>query len=414
MTTDASNNIVPDWVQGEVFIDVLKESVKGFSKIKSFKANAGLAAGENYATIMLRVNIEVELEDGKDKSESFMLKLPHQSEMFRQMIERNNFFELERNVYETIVPEMEKMYRDVGVEVKFGAKSYKLKDAKSEYVLLEDLAPQGFKNMNRLEGLDQVHTESALRKLSQWHAASAVRVATKGPYPDIYISGFFTEENRAMAEAMNKGLQQSFLKCCAKYEGNEKYFEQVKAVESKVTSQCIKMAAVDTSDFNVLNHGDFWSNNMMFSHDSFGNIKDTYMVDFQMPKYGTVAQDLYYFLMSSTKLEDKVNKFDYYIKFYHENLVEHLKLLKYAKALPTLREIHIQLIKYGFWGYLTATGVMSAVLADPTETASLDNFMSDSAEGNEFKSLLYSNPRYRKHIGIILPWLLNRGVFEDL
>jgi len=62
------------------------------------------------------------------------------------------------------------------------------------------------------------------------------------------------------------------------------------------------MATIDASDFNVLNHGDFWSNNMMFSHDSFGNIKDIYMVDFQIPKYGSVAQDLYYFLMTSTKL----------------------------------------------------------------------------------------------------------------
>lgn len=89
---------------------------------------------------------------------------------------------------------------------------------------------------------------------------------------------------------------------------------------------------------------------MMFSHDSFGNIKEIYMVDFQIPKYGSVAQDLYYFLMSSTKLEDKVNKFDYYIKFYHESLAEHLKLLKYAKAVPTLRQLHVLLIKNGFWG----------------------------------------------------------------
>ncbi|XP_034488582.1 uncharacterized protein LOC117792519 [Drosophila innubila] len=411
---DSPASKVPDWVQADLFLDVLKESVKGFSKIKDFKANSGTSAGENYATIMLRVNIEVELEDGKDKSVSFMLKLPHQSEMYRQMLEHNNIFEVERNVYDATIPEMEQMYRDVGVEVKFGAKSYKLKDARTEYVLLEDLTPQGFKNMNRIEGLDQAHTESALRKLSQWHAASVVRVATKGPYPDNYIAGFFTEKNRPMITEMNKGLQDNFLKCCAKFEGNEEYIEQVKAVESKVTDQVIKMSELDISDINVLNHGDFWSNNMMFSHDSFGNIKDIYMVDFQIPKYGSVAQDLYYFLMTSTKLEDKVNKFDYYVKFYHENLVEHLKLLKYANALPTLRQIHILLIKYGFWAYITATGVMSAVLVDPTENACMENFISNSAEGNEFKTMLYSNPRYQKHISIIMPWLLNRGVLEDL
>lgn len=113
------------------------------------------------------------------------------------------------------------------------------------------------------------------------------------------------------------------------------------------------MAAPDSTGLNVLNHGDFWSNNMMFAHDEAGKVKETILVDYQMPKYGTVAQDLLYFLMSSTRLEDKLSKFDYYVKFYHDNLVEHLKILKYTEALPTLRGIHATLFKYGFWGKKT-------------------------------------------------------------
>ncbi|KAH8358983.1 hypothetical protein KR093_003631 [Drosophila rubida] len=414
MSTETSTSIVPEWVQPEIFVNVLKESVKGFTKINSFKANGGLAAGENYATVMLRVNIQVELEDGSEKSVSYMLKLPHQTEMFQKMLERNNIFEAERTVYRTIIPEMEQLYRDVGVEVKFGAKSYDLKDAKTEYVLLEDLAPQGFKNMNRIEGLDQAHTESALRKLSQWHAASAARVAFKGPYPEQYILGFFREENLEMIENMNHSLSTTFLKSCETYQGNEEYIRHVRAAQPKITDMCFEMSKPDTTGLNVLNHGDFWTNNMMFAHDLAGRIKEIYLVDFQMPKYGSVAQDLYYFLFSSTKYEDKLNKFDYYIKFYHQNLVENLKLLKYPNPLPTLREMHSLLLKYGFWGYLTATGVMSAILVDPTENASFDNFLSDSAEGVAFKTMIYSNPRYQKHMKIILPWLLNRGVFDDL
>lgn len=88
----------------------------------------------------------------------------------------------------------------------------------------------------------------------------------------------------------------------------------------------------------------------MFSHDSFGKIKETCLVDFQLPKFGSVAQDLYYFLLSSTKFEDKLTKFDYYIKFYHESLSENLKLLKYPKVLPRLSDLHISLFKHGLWG----------------------------------------------------------------
>lgn len=60
--TDSAPSKVPEWLQGELFIDVLRNNVSGFSKIKSFNAKSGSAAGENYATIMLRVNIDVELE----------------------------------------------------------------------------------------------------------------------------------------------------------------------------------------------------------------------------------------------------------------------------------------------------------------------------------------------------------------
>lgn len=119
-----------------------------------------------------------------------MVKLPHQVEAIQEMMKRTNIFEIERTMYNEVVPELEALYKAVGVDITFGAKNYDLKNAKTDYVALEDLGLKGFKNANRLEGLDQEHTERVLRKLSQWHAASAVRVATKGPYPKILLQGF--------------------------------------------------------------------------------------------------------------------------------------------------------------------------------------------------------------------------------
>ncbi|BFF89740.1 uncharacterized protein DMAD_08425 [Drosophila madeirensis] len=403
---------VPEWINAELFEDVLKSTVPGYTKVKTFKADIGSAAGENYATIMLRVNIEVELEDGKSKDVSYMLKLPHQLELYQEMMKQNNIFDIERMMYSEVVPEMEALYKEVGVDVIFGARSYDFKGAKTDYVLLEDLGQKGFKNANRLEGLDQTHTERVLKKLSQWHAASAVRVATKGAYPEILNLGFLKEESRPMMTDMIKGMMARFLKVCVTYEGHEEYIEQIKNLIPVTVDEMYKMAKIDAQEFNVLNHGDFWSNNVMFQYDAFGKIKEVYLVDYQLPKYGTVAQDLLNFLLSSTKLEDKLSKFDYYIKFYHDNLIEHLKILKYTKPLPTLRSIHSSLLKHGVFGYSVVTGVMGAVLLDPSENASFENFVGDSEAGEAFQMQLYTNPRYRKHIQVILPWLLNRGALE--
>lgn len=112
----------------------------------------------------------------------------------------------------------------------------------------------------------------------------------------------------------------------------------------------IQVSKVDPTEFNVLNHGDSWLNNIMFKHDDAGNIEDIYFVDYQVCKYGTPAQDLWYFIMSSTELDIKVEQFDYFIRYYHERLVENLKNLQYIGNVPELHELHQAMIKYGHIG----------------------------------------------------------------
>ncbi|KAH8331055.1 hypothetical protein KR067_011017, partial [Drosophila pandora] len=424
---------VPEWLTAEVFEDVLRRNVDGFVKVRSFKPELGSGAGDNYATIMLRVKIEVELKDGKVEEVSYMVKLPHQVAIYKEMIKNSNIFDTERIMYKDVVPEMEAMYKEVGVDITFGAKSYDLKNAQSDYVVLEDLGPKGFKNASRLEGLDQLHTERVLKKLAQWHAASAVRVATKGPYPRAHTMGMFNPTTRPIMKDISKGMGAKFLKCCESFEGKEAYIEKVVPLQPKVVDLVFDLFSnLKETEFNVLNHGDFWCNNIMFQYDDLGQIKEVYLIDFQFPNYGTVAQDLTNFLISSTKLEDKLSKFDYYIKVYHDNLVEHLKILQYPKALPTLRDIHKSLFRSGvsgkiiadlefslanevfdyFSGFAVASGGMAAVLMDPTEDASLENFVGSGSDGVDFQLQMFQNPRYRKHIEVVLPWLLNRGALD--
>lgn len=165
--------------------------------------------------------------------------------------------------------------------------------------------------------------------------------------------------------------------------------------------------------FNVLNHGDSWSNNILFKYSDDGKLEDCLFVDFQNTNYGSPAQDLLYFIISSTQVDIKVAKFEYLIHYYHQHLVENLRLLKYpAKKIPSLRELHKQLIAYGSWATVTCFMTMGVVLLDPTDEAKFENFMGEEKEGMDFKNSVYSNPRYLKHINEVLPWLHNRGFME--
>lgn len=52
---------VPNWINESQFVEILTQNVPQFSEIRSFSAKAAMGAGENYATLMLRVKIEAEL-----------------------------------------------------------------------------------------------------------------------------------------------------------------------------------------------------------------------------------------------------------------------------------------------------------------------------------------------------------------
>lgn len=155
-----------------------------------------------------------------------MLKTPHDFEMYREVLKKNNMFAVERDVFLNIKPELEQMYKDVGLDVIFGATGYEI-DAPDEYVLLEDLQPSGFKNADRLLGLDKAHVLGVLTKLAQWHAASATRIEEKGAYTQNFLKPNFSDAIRPQLQDMVDTLGKVLLHCLPNYDGYESYSEAV-------------------------------------------------------------------------------------------------------------------------------------------------------------------------------------------
>ncbi|XP_050324786.1 uncharacterized protein LOC126756032 [Bactrocera neohumeralis] len=410
---DAPNagGLVPEWLKAELFVDLLQKNVPNFKSIKNFTATVPEGAGENYGTLLVSVNLDAELEDCKMQNFSYVMKVSIDS--VRELLAySHNIFETESVMYKDVLPEMEQMYRDAGIDVKFGTKYYDIKTPfKFGVTLMEDLRPHGFKNANRLEGFDMEHTKAALKKLAQWHAASAVRVETKGPYPNVVNDGVFNEAVLAMMEMMGELTMPIYMECVRTYEGHEEYYDSLQRSHERFADELRPLLTIDPNEFNVLNHGDFWINNVMFQYDDAGKLKETYFVDFQMTRYGPPINDLYSFLLLSPSLDMKLKHFDYFIKYYHDNLIEYLKLLKYSKKLPTLKEIHLAMLKYGSFGVNTVITLLPLVLLEANETASIANIIGDSEESRALKKAMYTNSRYREHVEVLFPWLYHRGAF---
>ncbi|XP_061399283.1 uncharacterized protein LOC133334991 [Musca vetustissima] len=340
-----------------------------------------------------------------------MIKINHDNELVREMLNADGMFDIEKHMYTTIVPAFKKLYANAGVQITFGPNFYEL-PTNEAYILLENLTPKGFKNINRLEGLNMEHMQQVLRKMAMWHAASAVYAEQNGGYDDKYRYGFFRKESKTSIKSMHNNMISLIMTSIKKYSNHEIYYKEMESIQTEMHDALYRTIEIDPNEFNVLNHGDCWSNNIMFQYDELGNIKDTFLVDYQIPKYGTPAQDLYYFIISSANYDLKLSHFDYFIRFYHEHLYENLKLLKYGKKLPTLKDIHGSLFRHGIWGLFSSMGIMAAVLLDPTKDANMENFWGDNDEAMAFKMAMYSNDRYRKHMEAILPWLKYRGAFD--
>ncbi|XP_013107736.2 uncharacterized protein LOC106087291 [Stomoxys calcitrans] len=408
----ASHDQIPEWVNEDNFKPLLLSLYPNLEKIISFSAKPALAAGENYATTTLRIKIAIQLQDSNIVELCYILKVAPDNEAHVEM--HKNFFKVENTVYDQVIPEMEEMYSQAGLNIHFAPKVYKLgpRATSFHHILLEDLNERNYKNACRLDGLDMEHTKAVLRKLAQFHAASACRFVTKGAYSDTLTGNMDSPFISGLCQ-MVKAFKHPFLSNLNLYENGGAYKCSMNAFFDHAVEKVVNGRKSNPEHFNVLNHGDCWSNNILFKHTDDGEVDDVLFVDFQNTNYGSPAQDLYVFIISSTQCNIKVSQFEHLIHYYHQHLEEHLKLLKYPlEQIPSLRELHQQLIENGFWATTTAAMAMGVVLLDPTPNATFDTFIGEQQGSNDLKNAMFSNPRYIQHINELLPWLSSRGFME--
>jgi hypothetical protein len=122
----------------------------------------------------------------------------------------------------------------------------------------------------------------------------------------------------------------------------------------KAVMSIIKVIEPMKNGFRVLNHGDVWVNNFMFKYEE-ENLTDVLFIDYQLPFWGSPANDLLYFFISSIRDDDKLQNFDNLMEFYHRELVSSLKKLDYQKPIPTLAELHVDLLEKGSLGKSSAS-----------------------------------------------------------
>lgn len=138
---------------------------------------------------------------------------------------------IENEFYLNVLPKLEALYKEKGLDSSFAPRTYKfteslIKEPKlADTILMDDLGQKGYKNVNRLEGLNFEQTKFVLRKLAQFHAAGAQCYRVNGPYSDQMMRDTFgsTPESMNMFETILGSFQRFFLDNLKTYKDGDYY-----------------------------------------------------------------------------------------------------------------------------------------------------------------------------------------------
>lgn len=403
----------PSWITKELFEDALRNFYKNKSiDIKGYYSEAAVPAGDNYTSYLYRVTVSYTTDEdcndnGMIKTISTLVKSqPTDGGIMESLSTEMSLFPMEIKMFADTLRQLHKILGENGIL----SSECLLTINKPPLLVLEDLKPLGFKMVDRQFGLDLDHCTMVLQKMAKLHAASLVMIKRDPQSKDGFKEGIYFESE--MVRGWIKTSFDAVIDAAKNWPGCEKYARKLEALGEKAIDRGIKASERNPEEFNVLNHGDCWSNNIMFSYYSNGVLKDARFVDFQLVTYKSPVIDLHYFIATSPSVEVRRNHLDTLLKTYHTTLVIELGKLKYnLENVPTRAELQKIFEDKAFYGMVAACSVLPLVRASSRPDASFNNLMTDPSKGG-FRDHCYNNERYRAIMEIELKYFNDLGILD--
>ncbi|CAH1392395.1 unnamed protein product [Nezara viridula] len=368
----------------EIFEVVLNKSAQD-SKIKriiEMKSESALPTGENFTSTILKITLKVVLGNGRIATKTFIAKKGYTGEAAEQPRKENSLFRTEVSVYTNVLREMGYLMEEFGdTEGPLWCEFIHYNRANS-IIILEDLKASGFNTVKRTEPQDLDHARLTLRSLGRYHAMAKVLeerglISKDGykPHPflgdGIYIRNFLY----GSLQTLFKGMRKSWGEEWAEYADK---LSQMSCEE--LSKRITESGNFDDNTFKCLNHGDCWSNNMMFKHNWEGKPIEMRFVDFQIPHYNSPCVDVTSYIYSSVKASVRHQNLKSLIELYHESLTSSLDRFGYKGSKPSLEDINNAMERLLFFGTCFFTACVPCALTERTDALDLDKIFKTNGE----------------------------------
>lgn len=255
----------------------LSQVLKKVFQEKKFKSHeidftGGTQKYDNHMSDIHFVKVNCVAEDGTKKILELVIKKGKQNPLLRKVMHTREVFMQEIILYEIIFPLFKKFQEKKKLSNIFNplVESYKaIIEENTEYIILQNLKAEGYKQYNRKIPLDRNHLEICLKAYGKLHAVSfAVKDQQKLKFEyavknlsDIYKNHFKGEVYKTMQPLFVELLE--ILRTEQEINLHAKLLHLME--KESIGDRCLKLLYEETAVV-VLNHGDPWINNLLFSY----------------------------------------------------------------------------------------------------------------------------------------------------
>lgn len=408
-----SSDSIPAYVRKLLDDIAVREQFTTGGYTINYDAGVGIATG--FQSSMFRIQISGNIQDNPSQL-SLICKIPPQN-IYRKQYSIGIFIH-EIIMYTEILPAFVKFQEEKGVSATDGFYKFPkcygtFSDHKTfEYaIVLEDLVESGYKLWNKFVQVDLIHASLALRTLAKFHAIS---FALREQQPDLYhrISTIETNNIKGMfampkARAFIEGMFQSAISILPT---NESELINRMTQLKTVYEQKLRTSTDLKSPFSVLNHGDFWVNNMFFEYSN-EMVTKCSVIDWQMSQFCSPVTDVSYYLYSSIEKQLRTEHYTDLLLVYHTELLAAAKRLgTNIDSIFTFDEFMKQIKEFAIYGLLMAPLVVQAVTTEASELPS-----AGETEEEQANNLMGSNlsQRYAVRMTDVIRDFFSRGYLSD-
>ncbi|XP_065199889.1 uncharacterized protein LOC135831384 [Planococcus citri] len=250
---------------------------------------------------------------------------------------------------------------------------------------LKDLSQSGYKCADRIQKLDIEHCIYALQCLAKFHALSVKLEKTTSlpdsvkfnPYcntgADKTLNSLLAKQIPIFIDSLPRNLKEMY----------PNFISHLNTLSAEKIINALNDSS--SSKFNVLIHGDFSINNIMFKYDKYGLVRKAKLIDFQFTRWSSPASDLLYFFITCMKFEVYLRYFPLLMNVYFNALNKVLRQLDCPKY--DMRSVLKEMDTLYPYALYVLSGILPCIICDPNIAADSKGFLENVYKQDHYREI---------------------------